>query len=85
MKHFARGRTKEDYIWSTTQPYTYALLTFPGREPLEAHVGVRAAGKSGVLHEFDVCVIRRSEAETARQNRVHPRSSKILIGVECKF
>jgi len=78
-------RTSPGYIWSTTQPYTYALLTFSGMERLETHVGVRVAGKSGVLHEFDVCVIRQSEADTARQNHVHPRSSKVLIGVECKF
>lgn len=78
-------RTSPGYIWSTTQPYTYAVLRFAGMEPLEAHVGVRVAGKSGVLHEFDVCVIRQSEAETARQNRVHPRSAKVVIGVECKF
>lgn len=78
-------RTSPGYIWSTTQPYTYAVIQFPGREALEAHVGVRVAGKSGVLHEFDVCVIRQSEGDTARQNRVHPRSSKVLIGVECKF
>jgi hypothetical protein len=60
-------------------------LTFPQKEPLEAHIGVRIAGKSGVLHEFDVCVIRQSEAMTARQNQVHPRSARVLIGVECKF
>lgn len=78
-------RTSPGYIWSTTQPYTFAVLQFPAKEALEAHVGVRVAGKSGVLHEFDVCVIRQSEAETARQNRVHPRSSKVVIGMECKF
>lgn len=78
-------RTSPGYLWSQTQPYTYAILRFPSREPLEAHLGVRVAGKSGVLHEFDVCVIRQSEAETARQNQVHPRSSKVLIGIECKF
>lgn len=78
-------RTSPGYLWSDTQPYTYARLSFPGKENLEAHVGVRIAGKSGVLHEFDVCVVRESEADTARQNRVHPRSSKTLIGVECKF
>lgn len=77
--------TSPGYIWSKTQPYTHAVLSFPGREPLEVHVGVRAAGKSGVLHEIDVCVIRQSEADTARQNQVHPRSARVVIGVECKF
>jgi hypothetical protein len=78
-------RTSPGYIWSTSRPYTYAELNFPQSEALEAHLGVRVAGKSGVLHEFDVCVIRQSEAETARQNQVHPRSAKCIIGVECKF
>jgi hypothetical protein len=61
------------------------VLNFPQSETLEAHLGVRIAGKSGVLHEFDVCVIRQSEADTARQNQVHPRSAKCVLGVECKF
>jgi len=78
-------RTSPGYIWSTARPYTYAVLEFPQCEALEAHLGVRVAGKSGVLHEFDVCVIRQSEADTARQNQVHPRSAKCVIGVECKF
>ena len=78
-------RTSPGYIWSKTNPYTHAVLGFPGRESLEAHIGVRIAGKSGVLHELDVCVIRKSEADTARQNEVHPRSAKVVIGVECKF
>ncbi len=78
-------RTSPGYIWSKTHAYTHAVLTFPGKEPLETHVGVRVAGKSGVLHELDVCVIRQSEADTARQNQVHPRSAKVIIGVECKF
>ena len=78
-------RTSPGYIWSDTHPYTFALIEFPDVEPLEAHVGVRVSGKSGVLHEFDVCVIRRSEAQTSRRERVHPRHSKVLIGVECKF
>jgi hypothetical protein len=61
------------------------LLDFPGKGPLEAHIGIRVAGKSGVLHELDICVLSRAEAETSRRNQVHPRSAKVLIGVECKF
>ena len=78
-------RTSPGYIWSNTHPYTYACIVFPDCEPLEAHLGVRVSGKSGVLHEFDVCVLRRSEAVTARQDHVHPRQSKVIVGVECKF
>ena len=78
-------RTSPGYLWSETHPYTFALIRFPDVEPLEAHLGVRVSGKSGVLHEFDVCAIRRSEAITSRQEQVHPRHSKVVIGVECKF
>ena len=78
-------RTSPGYIYSTTHPYTHAIIVFHNKPPLEAHIGVRIVGKSGVLHECDVAVIEQIEAETCRQNQVPPRSSKILIAVECKF
>jgi len=78
-------RTSPGYIFSKTRPYTHAVLAFPNKAPLEAHVGVRVVGKSGVLHECDVAVITQLEAETCRVREVPPRSSKILIAVECKF
>jgi len=78
-------RTSPGYIFSTNQNYTHAVILFPDKTPLEVHVGVRVVGKSGVLHECDVAVIEQSEAETCRQKQVPPRSSKVLIAVECKF
>ena len=78
-------RTSPGHLWSSAKPYTFALIQFPNAEALEAHLGVRVSGKSGVLHECDVCVLRRSEAETSRQEHVHPRSSQIIVSVECKF
>jgi hypothetical protein len=78
-------RTSPGYIFSTTQPYTHAVIDFPGRPILEAHIGVRVAGSSGVLHECDVAVLYQSEAATCRLNRVSPRSSKLIMGIECKF
>lgn len=78
-------RTSPGYIFSTNHPYTHAIIAFPDKPPLEAHVGVRVVGKSGVLHECDVAVIEQAEAETCRQRQVPPRSSKVLIAVECKF
>ena len=38
-----------------------------------------------MLHEFDVCVLSKDEAESARLQRMPPRSSKVVIGVECKL
>jgi hypothetical protein len=78
-------RTSPGHIYSTARPYTHALIEFPGKPALEAHVGVRVAGKSQVLHECDVAVARHDEAETCRRNQVPPRSSKVVLSVECKF
>jgi len=78
-------RTSPGYISSRVQAYTHAVLGFPGKPVLEAHVGVRVVGKSGVLHECDVAVIEQAEAETCRQREVPPRSSSVLIAAECKF
>jgi hypothetical protein len=78
-------RTSPGYIYSRRQPYTHAIIYFQGKPVLEAHVGVRVVGKSGVLHECDVAVIEQIEAETCRQKKVPPRHNKVLIAIECKF
>jgi hypothetical protein len=78
-------RTSPGYIFSTSQLYTHAVISFSNRPFLEAHIGVRVLGRSGVLHECDVAVIEQAEAETCRQRQVPPRSSKVLIATECKF
>lgn len=78
-------RTSPGYIFSRVQPYTHAVISFLNKSPLEAHVGVRVVGKSGVLHECDVAVIDQLEAEICRRREVPPRSNKVLIAVECKF
>ena len=78
-------RTSPGYIYSTTHPYTHAIINFTDKQPLEAHVGVRVAGMSRVMHECDVAVIEQSEAETCRREQVPPRSHKLVLAVECKF
>jgi hypothetical protein len=79
-------RTSPGYISSRKQPYTYAIIAFPGRPVLEAHVGVRISGISKILHECDVAVIDQDEAEICRQNQnVHPRHGKVIMAIECKF
>ncbi len=78
-------RSSPGHIYSTVQPYTHAVLNFQGKNVLEAHVGVRVAGKSGVLHECDVAVIDQDEADTCRFQQVPPRSKRVLVAVECKF
>ena len=78
-------RTSPGSIFSTRHPYTHAVIEFPAKPVLEAHVGVRVVGKSRVLHECDVAVIEQVEAENCRQQNVPPRSRNVLIAVECKF
>jgi hypothetical protein len=78
-------RTSPGFIFSTAQPYTHAELSFPNRALLEAHVGIRVSGRSGVLHECDVAVLLKSEADLCRSENVSPRSARVIISAECKF
>jgi hypothetical protein len=78
-------RTSPGAIYSTNHEYTHAVLAFPDARPLEVHVGIRVTGRSRVLHECDVAVVDRDEARLCRAEQVHPRASKVLIAVECKF
>jgi hypothetical protein len=80
-------RTSPGYIGSTNRNYGYALINFPNKPMLEAHVGVRVAGTSKVLHECDICVLLSDEAELCRNSLVNiaPRASKVIISVEAKF
>jgi hypothetical protein len=81
-------RTSPGRIYASgpaSPPYTHAVLQFQNKPPLELHQGILVSGKSGLLHECDVAVLLRSEAQTCRQNRVHPRSAKVIFASECKF
>lgn len=78
-------RTAPGAIYSVAHEYTHAAVNFPGCPSLEIHVGVKVTGKSRVLHECDVAVIDRAEAQLCRAEQVHPRASKVLIAAECKF
>lgn len=78
-------RTSPGAIYSSANAYTYAQIQFPGCPALEAHLGILVEGKSGVVHECDVAVLYKAEADTCRLEQVHPRHSKVLLAVECKF
>jgi len=79
-------RTTPGQIYSTKHPYTHAVITF-GRiaPPLEVHIGVQVQGNSGVLHECDVLVLEKDEADLCRGVRVAPRSKNCALAIECKF
>jgi hypothetical protein len=89
-------RTSPGYIASKAKPYTYAIITFPNKPVLEAHIGVRVAGSTGVLHQCDVAVIKQTAAERCRRASqstkpgqpipwVSPKHSELILAVECKF
>jgi hypothetical protein len=78
-------RTSPSHIASLAHNYCHAEIKFPGKPPLEAHIGIFVAGKSQVAHECDVAVLYKSEADTCRDRNVQPRSGKIVMAVECKF
>ncbi len=80
-------RTSPGYLNSRMRNYGYAVIEFNSCPILEAHVGIRVSGHSGVLHELDVSVLFQSEAILCRSQRdsVAPRSHRIVIGLEAKF
>jgi hypothetical protein len=78
-------RTSPGRIFSKLQPYTHARITFDQCPPLEAHIGIFVSGKSKVIHECDVVVIFADAAATCRIEEVHPKSTQLLLSVECKF
>lgn len=65
--------------------YTHAEITFKGKRPLEAHLGVRVSGVSKVLHECDVLLLEKSEGDICRRYNVSPQSSKAILASECKY
>lgn len=78
-------RTSPGNIFSQSQQYTHANLSFGGCPPLEVHIGIKVLGKSRVLHECDVAIVEKAEAELCRRESVHPRASKVFMAIECKF
>ncbi|WP_152527600.1 MULTISPECIES: hypothetical protein [unclassified Afipia] len=78
-------RTSPSELWWSKHPYCHAEIIFPNCPILEAHTGIYVAGRSDVRHECDVAIIHKSEADICRSNHVLPRSSKVLLAVECKF
>ena len=78
-------RTSPSSIFSTTHDYCHAQIHFTGCPTLEAHIGVYVSGKSKVNHECDVAVIYKDEAGTCRNESVNPRSSKVILAIECKY
>jgi hypothetical protein len=78
-------RTEPSGIASVAHPYCHAVIEFANCPVLECHVGIFVSGRSKVIHECDVAVVMQSEADACRDNNAHPRFSKAILTVECKF
>lgn len=80
-------RTSPGYLNLRQRNYGFAVIQFPDCPTLEAHVSIRVSGHSRVLHECDVSVLFKSEADVCRSRREHvaPRSHKLLIALEAKY
>lgn len=80
----------------TSRQYTLARITMEGREPIEAHLGVKVSGQAPVgispptqsgrlLHEFDLIVLPESIASACRARGGDPDHSAVTIHAEMKF
>lgn len=76
--------------------YTHVYLAKAGKQPLEAHLGVKVHGqslrhaskrtKSGyILHEFDLLVLPSKAASLCRVSKADPSYSDVTIHAEAKF
>lgn len=70
-------------IHTTTYPYTHVVVEFSKKPPLEIHLGIKIQGRSGVLQGCDLLVLYQKEADLCRLLDREPRSSQILLAINC--
>ncbi|MAS36306.1 MAG: hypothetical protein CL610_20040 [Anaerolineaceae bacterium] len=70
-----------------TYGYVYAEIRFPGsrKRAIEIHCGVKYKGRSEVVHECDVSILGRTEAEKRRHDGDPSQYNKLMLSIECKF
>ena len=71
-------------LYSPTTTPGFIFVEYQGTE-YEIHNGLQVLGRSKVLHELDVCLVERNEAERCRFSRTNPRQSKTRFLAECKY
>lgn len=72
-------------IYSREQLFTHAVVQMRNKPDREVHLNVRVTGKSRVLHECDVLVLPRGNAQACRQVSVHPASHACVLSAEAKY
>jgi hypothetical protein len=81
----ATFRTSPGHLWSKLHLYSHAVIEFPGKPALEAHVGVYITGSSRLIHEADVAVLTRAVARTCRADETDPPRSELKLLLESKY
>jgi len=71
------------YIYSPTTTPCYVLVEYQSYI-YELHNDLQVVGNSDILHELDICLLRREEADSARRARIHPPARSIRLLIECK-
>lgn len=71
-------------LHSKTQDFGHAVFGYRGDE-FEVHLGVQFRGSSAVLHEFDISILNRIDADDSRNRRQPSGSGKPCAIFECKF
>jgi hypothetical protein len=51
----------------------------------EVHIDIQINGLSGMLHEVDVCIIHKRNADICRAKDSDPNHRALVVGIECKF
>jgi hypothetical protein len=80
----------------TSRGFTFARLTRADKQPLEAHLGVKVAGTTSVrkstatpsgrlLHEFDLLMLKASDATKCRTTNSDPDHSAVVLHGEMKY
>jgi len=72
-------------IHGTIHPYTHAVVEFSNKPPLEVHIGVKVQGRAGVLHECNILVLYKKEADLCRLLSREPRHSQVIIAIKSQF
>lgn len=71
-------------IYSPSSNPGFICFRYNNKE-YEIQNGLRVKGKSHVLHELDVCIIKRDAALRRRANQVDPIANDIVFLAECKY
>lgn len=77
-------RRSPGQIYTTTQPYTHAVIEFEGKPLLEVHIGIKVVGRLKVARECDIAVLYRDKAIECRAKRRTPKASELVLAIECK-